>query len=426
MTAVPNNTRTKTLRGLPIEERLLAYIEQLERHRKGRRAVRLHLSLLAAHNRREQHIQAAINAFDGLIRMFDGEIFAIGNSDLILVFAGANVLKIDQAVQKVRFLFSEDALFEIDPAEGARKFCTWYDIESELDAFRRDVQNCLKQHQIRQATERKRPPAAANHRQTEALLNIAGSGSMSFAEYGNVEALLATADLTSLIRQQPICALTRDDPPQRVFDELFVSIADLQKTLAPDKSLTDDRWLFQRLTRTLDRRVLKVLNGSAGLSPTKSMSLNMNVATLLTPDFQAFDSGLRTGARGTIMLELNVLDIFGDIGAYVYARDLVRERGYRVCIDGLTHLTATFIDRDKLGADMVKIYWSPDIAEDPAGNQAIALAQSVRSAGAARVVLCRCNDGRAVRAGLELGIAMFQGRQIDRMLQDGTTIANAV
>ena len=424
MTAVSQRSHTKKPPGLPVEDRLPAYIEQLERHRKGRRALRIHLSLLATHNRREQHIQAAVNSFQGLIRMFDGEIFTVGKSDLIVFFKGANVLKIDQAVQKVRFLFSEDALFEIDPAEGARKFCTWYDLESEFDSFSRDIRNCLKSHQIRQATEHRRPSTApASQQTTEALLNIAGNGAMSLAEYGNIETLLDAADLTNVIRQQPICALTRDDPPQRVFDEIYVSIGDLQKTLTPDKNLTGDRWMFQRLTRTLDRRVLKALNSSSGLSPTRSMSLNMNVSTLLTPEFQVFDNELRVGARGTIMLELNLLDIFGDIGAYIYARDLVQERGYRVCIDGLTHLTATFIDRAKLGADMVKIHWSPDIAEDPAGNQAIALAQSVRGAGSTRVVLCRCDDGRAVRAGLDLGIAMFQGRHIDRMLHDGSTIA---
>lgn len=425
MTTAPNLAKIRPAAELAVEDRLLDYIEQLDRNRKGRRAVRLHLSLLDARNRREQHIQAAINAFDRLIQIFDGAVFSVGDSDLVLIFNGANILKIDQAVQKARFLFNEDALFEINPAEGARKFCTWYDIESEYEAFCRDVRNCVKSHQIRQATVRKRTTVAMQPKPADDFFGVTDSAEMSLTDYANIETLLGAADLTSMIRRQPICALTREDSPQRVFDEIYVSIADLQKTLASDKNLADDRWVFQRLTRTLDRRVLKALGSSAATSPTGGISLNLNVATLLTPEFKKFDDGLRTGARGTIMVELNLLDIFGNIGAYVYARDLVQERGYRICIDGLTHLTATFIDRAKLGADMVKIYWSPDITDDPAGTQAIALSQSVRSAGPARVVLCRCEDVNALRAGLDLGIAMFQGHQIDRMLQDGATIATA-
>jgi len=87
----------------------------------------------------------------------------------------------------------------------------------------------------------------------------------------------------------------------------------------------------------------------------------------------------------------------------------------------LHHLTAPFIDRSRLGADMIKIYWSPDIISDPAGKQAQALSESVQDAGSARVVLCRCDDAKAVGAGLELGISMYQGRQIDRMLKYGLT-----
>jgi hypothetical protein len=423
MNAETHLAKTRKDSGMPEEERLIDYIGQLERHCKGRCALRIHLSLLAVQNRREQHIRAAANTFDSLIRLFDGALFTIGNSDLILVFRGANIPKIDEAVQKVRFLFSEDPLFVADPSKGASSFCTWYDLETEYGIFRRDAQNCVRTQKVRTLTGSRKAAALAPKPTVRSLIKLAGEEEMSIADYDDVERLLDTADLSAMIRQQPICALTRADPPQRVFDEIYVSIADLQKRLAQGKSLTGDRWLFQRLTRTLDRRVLKALTGATDRAPTNGISLNMNIATLLTQEFQEFDANLRTGARGTILLELNVLDVFGDIGAYVYARDLVQERGYRICIDGLTHLTAPFIDRSRLGADMIKIYWSPDIVSDPAGKQAEALSESVQDAGSARVVLCRCDDAKAVGAGLDLGISMYQGRQIDRMLKYGLTHA---
>lgn len=409
--------------GLPVAEKLLDYIERLDRHRKGSRAVRLHLSLLAAQNRRDQHVRAAIGTFEALTRIVDGAVFAIDTSELILVCHGASVLKIDDAVQKIRYLFSEDPLFTDDAGDGAQRFCTWYDLETEFERFRQDARNCIKSSQIRRAAERSKPSRPVSR--SDNVTPSARPAGTSLAEYGNLETLLATADISRMIRQQPICALTRDAPPTRVFDEVYVSIGDLQRALAPDRNLTDDRWIFQRLTRTLDRRVLSAWrNGQAGL-PSQNVSLNLNVSTLLGPEFEAFDRNLDPGARGTIMIELNVVDIFGDIGAFVFARDFARERGYRVCIDGLTHLTATFVDRTRLDVDMIKIYWSPDITEEPAGKQAEALAASVRQTGAARVVLCRCDDARAVRAGLDLGIALFQGRQIDRMLSTGLSIASA-
>jgi len=50
------------------ENLLLEYIYKLERHRHGRSACRIRLSLLQSMNRREHHIRAALSTFDGLIR----------------------------------------------------------------------------------------------------------------------------------------------------------------------------------------------------------------------------------------------------------------------------------------------------------------------------------------------------------------------
>ncbi|MEK9662478.1 MAG: hypothetical protein VW644_12225 [Alphaproteobacteria bacterium] len=427
MTAAINRSSHSRAAAGASEDALLDYIGQLANNRKSARAIRIRLSLLAEHNRRDSHIRSAIDAFGPLMRTFEGGVFPIGDSDIIVILFGANVLKIDQAVQKVRFLFGEDVLFAADPAEGALKFCTWYDLETEFDAFRRDADNCVKTHKVRKATgsRRKAVPAPAAAPPPAATPVSGTPDRMTFAEYGNVETMLNIVDLTPMIRRQPICAVTRDDVPQRVFDEVYVSIGELQKTLAAGKSLAEDRGMFQRLTQTLDRRMLKAVTGGGEGAAGGCLSLNLNVATLLSPEFGRFDADLRAAARGTVMIELNLLDIFSDIGNYVYARDLVQERGYRVCIDGLTHHTATFVERERLGADMVKIYWSPDIAGDPAGNQARTLGAAVRDAGPARVVLCRCDDVTAVRTGLSLGISMFQGHQIDRMLKNGTAIANA-
>jgi hypothetical protein len=48
---------------------------------------------------------------------------------------------------------------------------------------------------------------------------------------------------------------------------------------------------------------------------------------------------LIVATRGTVIFELQTIDIFSDLGAYIFARDFVKERGYRVCLDGVTDLT---------------------------------------------------------------------------------------
>jgi hypothetical protein len=87
-----------------------------------------------------------------------------------------------------------------------------------------------------------------------------------------------------------------------------------------------------------------------------SFSINLNVQTLLSPEFLDFDASLRMGSRGTIVVELQLVDIFADISGYLFARDFVREKGYRICLDGVTNNSISFVDRRKLGVDLVKVF----------------------------------------------------------------------
>jgi EAL domain-containing protein (putative c-di-GMP-specific phosphodiesterase class I) len=146
-----------------------------------------------------------------------------------------------------------------------------------------------------------------------------------------------------------------------------------------------------------------------------SYSLNLNVSTLLSPEFLAFDANLRTGARGSIIIEIEKIDIFADLGAYIFARDFVRERGYRLCLDGVTALTLPFIDRERLGVDLIKLFWSPDMIDNPDGERSRELLAALERTGKTRVILARCDGPAAIDFGQSVGIRLFQGRHLDRI-----------
>ena len=145
------------------------------------------------------------------------------------------------------------------------------------------------------------------------------------------------ADLSSVMRRQSICAIAGTDLPRPVFKELFISIGELARQVLPNINLAANRWLFQHLTETLDLRVLKLLTQADDQDLHSSFSVNLNVSTLLLGVFTKFDTSLRTGGRGTIVLELQLIDNYSDVENYMFARDFVREHGYCICVDGVTH-----------------------------------------------------------------------------------------
>ena len=217
------------------------------------------------------------------------------------------------------------------------------------------------------------------------------------------------------MRRQTIYALLSDRAPQPLFRELFISIADLQKQVLPNFNILANRWLFLYLTETLDKRMLALLMRNDDPAIGQSFSVNLNVSTLLSQEFMAFDASLKSGARGTIVVELHMVDVYADIGTYYFARDFARERGYRLCLDGLSEVTLDHVERDRLGVDLVKLQWSPGLADERKPDSRKRLKDFVDQTGKSRVIMCHVDNEQAIRFGQSAGIAMFQGRYVDQI-----------
>ena len=103
----------------------------------------------------------------------------------------------------------------------------------------------------------------------------------------------------------------------------------------------------------------------------------------------------------------------------MFAREFVQDKGYKVCLDGLTLETLDIIDRERLGADLAKLIWNPDLADggDELHNK---IRQIVKRGGAERMIMCRCDNREAIDFGRSLGIEMFQGRYAESLIaEDG-------
>lgn len=391
---------------------LLDYAERLEKFRKQRQALHLHLSRLAPQNRREPQMRAVAAAFDPLILDNRAQVFTLFRGDVIVVFPARHRDEVEAALIRLRFLFADDPLLD-DESDGDR-FATWYHLAEDYPAFLRLAQQVYAEQEARRradiALERspeppppRTPPARRLKPLTPAVL-------------GKLEEALARTDLSNLVRHQSVSAIVGRSHPQHMFSEVFVSISDLREIFVPEVDVASDRWLFQHLTETLDRRVLALVGAGHDRSLAGGFSLNLNVRTLLGEAFLDFDDGIAGSLRGTIVLEIQLYDILADVGAYLFARDFARERGYRICVDGVGPETLPLVDRARIGADLVKLMWSPELA-DARGVDAHPLHAALARSSRKRVVLARVDTAEQIRVGQDLGLTMFQGRGVERLIQ---------
>lgn len=137
---------------------------------------------------------------------------------------------------------------------------------------------------------------------------------------------------------------------RRVFDELYIHIAHLRQMLRSDVDTSSNRWLFKYLTHRLDERMLDLIRQNPARHLESPVSININIETLLSSAFDAFDAAIRPEAKLAIVFEVPVIDAFVDMAAFHVAREQVQRLGYRMCLDGLTVDSFLNINRTRLSA----------------------------------------------------------------------------
>lgn len=392
------------------EANLMDLVRRAVQNPQDRAAVHLRLSMLRPHNRRDHHIRVARAVMADQLRIYAGEVFSLANGDLVFVCNESDREGIDLVIDKLRNLFRADPLSRDQGGQGNERFCIWYDFELDGEEFVEALEGML--------STREADRAAAKRRKALQPLDP--------TVLGQVEEVLRQADLSMLIRRQWVCAMMpRLKAPEPIVQEYYVAIGELQKRVLPQFDLASNRYLFQHLTETLDRRMMSLLVNAGQPKEGARISVNLNVSTILSPEFLAFDDRLNSASRGATAFEVQVSDIFADYAAFAFARDFLQSKGYQVAIDGVTHLTLPFLDREAMRADLVKIYWSSDLADYLEGDEGKRLQEFVNRAGPGRVILCRVDDANAIEIGNAFGIQLFQGRHIDAILADNAEARRA-
>ncbi|HLO78844.1 MAG TPA: hypothetical protein VK196_20495, partial [Magnetospirillum sp.] len=320
--------------------------ERVGRIREGRLALHLHLSELLPQNREEAKIRIAFRMFESMVDMFRGQMFLLTNSDIVLICKDARLADLDAIVYKLRALFSKDPLTYTESVGGEDRFATYYQLESDYDPFFLVCGQLLEEAKKRQASARNAPAVQP----------------LDARNLNRVLEAIGASDIAGVVRRQACVRFTDKMLAEVAFQEFFMSIADLQKALAPDVNILSNRWLFQHLSQVLDLRVLSVLQDAGFRRLPTAFSVNLNIATINTAAFQNFEAAIR--GRAGLVVEFQLVDIFNNLDAFFLARDTLRRHGHKTVLDGMSPITLQFIDAELYETDFVKVNWSGDMADD--------------------------------------------------------------
>ena len=399
-------------------------------------AIYFPFSQLQKEYRNELQLRLALNQIHEIIQYNLHYIFLLKNSDVYVLFKGGRVASesrsfIEKIVAQLRAQFVDDPLSYKTVQGVDTAFYMSFILESDWNPFIAHVRE--KIISISQNSDTAPEPAPS---QGPALAGapifpanpvepeIDRNSFFTPAALAELEEKLRTANITGLLRNQYICAMPPGSAkPMPILNEIFVSIAGVAQLLKQPVNLASNYHLFLYVTEILDRLLLAHL-ARREYQPFlgKAASLNLNVSSLMKDEFKEFDKSIPAAAKKTILIELQTADLFANINKTLEAKSMLQQLGYRVCLDGMDKISFAQLQEDALGFDLIKLIWNADLPSNLPSEENKRLLAQVKRFGPSRVVLCRCDSSLALEYGRQLGIAVFQGWHLDKMMNRATAM----
>ena len=376
------------------ETLLVDTLERMRRNPEGRKVVHLRPSQLLPPNRTSVRIKIVTRMFRTLESGRQVQIFSLTNDDVAMIVGAGAQRDVNNIILRIRKLFEGDPL-TLDDDGGNDRLVSWYDLT--LDA----AMAIHAAQQLRQDAHHVQPRAVA-----------APFPTITPAALDEIHKKLAFLNVVPFIRDQVALRVDIQTNDASIeFYEFFLSIGDVQRSIAPHWNLFGDKSLFQDLSRTMDQRMIEIVLRAPQARGAPAISLNLNLETIFTLAFQTFLERVEQPQK--VIVEVRAMDVLTNFSLYLDAQSVLASMGHALLIDGLSTSALAMLDVALMKPDYAKIVWAPELLDmmDPATNQSAAFI--MQNIGAEKVILSRCNSANALSWGIKTGIRVFQGHFLD-------------
>ena len=378
------------------ENLLCDTLDRMRRNPEGRKVVHIFLSRLMPRNRTPVKSKIVSRMFGNLEGGMHIQMFPMINQDLVITVNAGAQRDVNAICNRLRGLFDDDPATFTEDQDGNDRFVTWYDLEVDSAQALSMAQNLREDANKRLRQPPTKPPAPA----------------MSPIQLDQIQKELATTNIIPFVRDQVAMRVNPGDADAQIeFYEFYMSVGDLQRTIAPGIDVFGDRWLFQDLSRTMDLRMLETVVRAPHARESEVISLNLNLETISTPAFRTFLERIPENQR--VIVEVQAIDVLSAVREYYDVQDVVSAMGHALLIDGLSTIMLQMLDVRLMKPDYAKLIWSPELVDQIHSDSNKSAEELIEVVGGGQTVLSRCDSQDAMAWGLKAGIRIFQGYFLD-------------
>ena len=247
---------------------------------------------------------------------------------------------------------------------------------------------------------------------SQLLQSEAARGPLTAWSADQIGRLLKDIDLHRHVCLQSVFERQQDASWRPVFAECFIGFDELRRAHFPKMEIGPPEHLFLALCQSLDRCLLEDLTEHNSFEGQR-LNLNLSVTSVLGTTFAQFTRRVPHHAHDLIGFELQPGDLLQNFALTLSAMNLLRREGFKVVIDGVTPDMLGYINLALFEADFIKINVSRDYA---AQLDEATVRRHLTAFPPEKLVFYRCDSPRALAAGVDLGVTLFQGWLLDDLM----------
>lgn len=321
-------------------------------------------------------------------------LYALSETDLVLLCKNAPVDQVDEAVARVIRLFDVDGS-GLDGIGTNMLSVTWFDLVRNADyqSLLRAVdspENCIGHDLV---VETMRP--------------------IGIPDLPAILERMQRAPIGRLIRSHNVLQIRPRGQMVPLFRETSVSIGEFQRAFAPGIDITTHPALLGHLAECLDQAILThLVEEDRQDITTGSFSVNIDLATISLPIFSRFEEAF--AHRNDIFLEFQFEDVLEDAESYFAVQRRLRRTGFGIIIDGVKTNLFQHLDLAGFEADFIKVI-CPDVARfDP--PSAPTWMRGLENIDREQIILAGVEAEERMKWALGHGVSRLQGRFIDLLI----------
>lgn len=354
----------------------------------------VHISRLSRASQHANDLRLATEAFLPLARRFEGQTYRLANNDLVFVGKDVTVAAMDEVVLRLRYMFRDDPLFKDVEQSGGDRFCTYYDMAQNYEAFLALTESLLEAE--------------------EAATAAPDSGIVPFAAAAK-PALAAMPEpprptLADDVKAEDIFALGKDGHFAPILTEIYFRPESLRarhhQTML---SAASDGWLLTTLAHDLEPGFADTLAATQKSAAAKTLVLRLHPASLLLPEFDRFAEAYRQACRLPLLVELTAAEALREPETLIAGQARLGRAGFRLCLADWNPYAFAMFDARRIDAQFHKIAWQPQLMGGLREEWRQPIQDAIKTAGAAKVILTDCPTLDATVFAHRLGIALYAG-----------------